>query len=118
MAVRPGALGLDWPEAFGALEHHVARVVAALRAMPFEWFLNPTPQDFPHQDDPSYQGREGWMNLVVLPAADQDAVRVLIRASLPFRGWPLGCWVVWEGFLASRTSAPRDLSVQELGDVW
>jgi hypothetical protein len=118
MAVRPGLIGLDWPEGFVALEQYLAGIATELAAMPYERFVTPRQEDFPERPGPRYDGLEGWVDLVLKPSVPDDAVRVFLRASMPFRSWRLGCWVVWDGFRASPNGARTPLTTGELGEAW
>jgi hypothetical protein len=118
MALRPGVLGMDWPEGFAVLEHEVARLAAELAAMPYARLVNAGPQDFPERSGPRFGQRAGTFYLIVDPSTDDDSVRVLLRAVFYFRWWPLGRWVVWEGFHATREGARTALSSEELQEVW
>ena len=118
MAIRPGLLGLNWQEGFELLERHLAGLGRQLAAMPYDRFVKPRSEDFPERPGPRHGDREGWVNLVVDPSTPDHSIRVFLRGSLPFTWWPVGCWVVWDGFRVSRDSAPKPLSAEELSEAW
>src|SRR5512145_2680613 len=118
MAIRPGLLGLNWQAGFELLEHHLAGLGREIAAMPYDRFVSPRREDFPERPGPRHDEREGWVDQVVDSSTPEDAIRVYLRGSLPFSWWPVGCWVVRDGFRVSRDGAPKPLSAEELGEVW
>lgn len=118
MAIPAGLLGINWPEGFALLEQEVSRVAVEVGAMPYERLANPSHEYFRELASSRFGQREGAFDIWIEPTAGGDAVRVLLKAGFSFRWWPLGHWVVWEGFQASGDGARTSLSIDELGEVW
>ena len=118
MAVLPGVYGLDWPEGFAALERYVADQVKEIAALDYGCYLNPTGDTMPHLDGPKFEGQAGFLDLVVDPVSDRESVRVYVKASLVFRRWPLGGWVVWDGFRAWPDGSRAELTKEDLAFEW
>ena len=66
---------------------------------------------------PKVNGRRVKLDLRAYLGDDLDGV-VLMRGSLPFPAWPLGGWVVVEGWNRTREGAWTPLSTEELEKTW
>jgi len=66
---------------------------------------------------PSIDDRRVKLDLRTNVANDREGF-VLIRARLPFRVWPLGGWVVVEGWNRTREGAWTALAAEDLEKAW
>jgi len=113
LAVRPGFLGLDAPSAFGALEEAIAAVRDTLRSRPpSAWYDLPDTVFEPHIQD-----RKASLDITG-DVTDTTVAKVVVRALLPFRGWPFGGWVVHEGWQCAADGSWTPFTEDALADVW
>ncbi len=66
---------------------------------------------------PEINGRHIKLNVRTFENPDLDLV-VLMRACLPFPAWPLGGWVVIEGWNRTNAGVWIPLTAEELGKIW
>ena len=113
LAVRPGLFGLNEPSAFEALEHAIAAVQDVLRSHPPN-----TWHDLPNTVfEPHIQDRTASID-VTGDVTDTTVATVVLRARLPFRGWPFGGWVVHEGWQCAADGSWTPFTDEALADVW
>jgi hypothetical protein len=116
IALRAGSLGLDHPLAFQELERAVMRAQSLLMPHP--------PEAWPGMGEAAFRaavprlgGHEGTLDVMGSATSHVDG-EVLLRASLPLRGWPFGRWVVYEGWHRTGTGTWSLFTADELQDVW
>ncbi len=66
---------------------------------------------------PSINGRRVMLNITSSVATDLDGI-ILMKARLPFRLWPLGGWVVIEGWNRKQGGVWTPLAREELEKIW
>jgi hypothetical protein len=116
MAGRPGTLGMDYPRAFEVLEHSIEIAFTLLRAHPpSEWIaLSQSALDFAV---PRLGEREGYIDCMG-DAVIEGAGDVVLRACFPFRVWPLGGWVVYEGRHLGADGSWTPFTEEEQAALW
>jgi hypothetical protein len=66
---------------------------------------------------PRLEDRQGYID--GLGDGCTDGVgEIVLRACLPFQGWPLGGWVVYEGRHRARDGSWTPFTAEELAKVW
>lgn len=117
LALAPGFLGIDHPEAFEALEGAIDDTYKVLGATrPDAWpelassGYGPVP--------PRLGKREGFVDVAVGADDGGPGDEVLARACLPFRLWPLGGWVAYDGRRRSAHGTWTPFSDEELAELW
>jgi hypothetical protein len=117
MAVRPGMFRLDHPAVFTVLEEAVQTAFSTLsRHSPDTW-----PQLHAAGEltaiPPRFDGREGMIDVTGNPA-DTSGGELVLRAFLPFSGWPLGGWAVYAAWHRQPDGTWSPFSEKELASVW
>jgi hypothetical protein len=116
-AVRPGALGLDHPEAFAAIESALVQSFQRLSKTPFAEWKQLAREPASEQLVPRLGTRTGLIDFSV--AQDSDGTRhLLARGILPFPYWPLGGWVVHDGRHFRPGGDVTPYTPEELAPVW
>ena len=116
LAASPEDAGLDFPEGFNALERAVERAYTLLSHYP--------PGSWPQlarREDPMLVARLGHREIVldvIWDPSDDPPATVLVRAWLPFRAWPFGGWVVYEGRRRAPDGTWTPLSPEEVSRFW
>jgi hypothetical protein len=115
-ATRPGMFGLDDPLAFAVLERSVESAFTLLSAHdPADW-AEVTPTGF-DVAIPRLEGREGYIDGLG-DGCISGVGEIILRACLPFQGWPLGGWVVYEGRHRAPDGTWTSFTAEELAEVW
>lgn len=117
IAMRPGVFGVDHPAAFDALEEAIEEAFSILSFhSPDAW-----PELHAAGDvtlpPPRFDGREGVLNIAGNPS-DASGGWVVMRAMLPFSGWPPGGWAVYEAWHYEPDGTWNAFSEEELETVW
>ena len=113
MAVQPGVLGLNNLGAFQALESMIHDVQNHLSFHPpSAW-----PKIAASVARPQLDGREIIIDLTGDAGDDRDG-DVVMRACLPFQVWPLGGWVVYEGWHRTKDGSWTEFAEKKLAEVW
>lgn len=113
MAMRPGMLGLNDPDAFQALESTLRELQERLSFQrPSKW-----PEIAAGMLRPQINGREVRVDLIGDAGDDRDG-DVVMRACLPFRGWPLGGWVVYEAWRRTSDGSWSSFTEEQLAEMW
>jgi hypothetical protein len=116
-AVRPGALGLDHPDAFAAIEAALSTIFEHLAHAPFERWAQLAQELISKDLVPHIGEHTGLIDFSV--TQDADGTRHLVaRGFFCFRYWPLGGWVVHDGrhFRPDGDVAP--FTADELAPIW
>ncbi len=116
LAARPGMLGLDYPDAFVALERAIERAYTLLSAhRPADWpTIAQTGFDLAI---PRLGEREGFIDFTGSAMSD-EAGEVVARACFPFPAWPFGGWVVYEGRHRALDGTWTPFTTEELTRLW
>lgn len=116
VAGRPGLFGLDDPRAFAVLERAIESAFTLLSAhQPAEW-PEIAPTGFAAAV-PRLEDCEGFIDCCG-SALTEGHGEVILRACLPFRAWPLGGWVVFEGRHRALDGSWRPFTPDELAELW
>jgi hypothetical protein len=116
VAVPPGTYGLDHPEAFEALEDAIDKAYALLAVLPPERWRGLS-KDAYDMALPRLDDRVGVIHGSGTATSDA-AGAVVLRASFPFRFWPLGGWVVYDGRHRSLNGTWSRFTHEELDECW
>jgi hypothetical protein len=116
-ALRPGALGLDHPEAFTVIEAALTKIFEQLAHTPFEqWRALARAPESEHLV-PRLGNRKGVIDFLV--AQDNDGTRHLIaRGMISFPYWPVGGWIVHDGRHFNPQGDVTPYTPEELAPVW
>jgi hypothetical protein len=117
IALRAGALGLNWPEAFAALEAAASTELQLLAALTPERRARMREEPLPARPPPQYGDRLGVIDGMMAPTEDR-ATLLLLRAIFPFRFWPLGGWAVYVGARIGADNQVETLSTEQLEKYW
>jgi hypothetical protein len=116
-AVRPGAFGLNHPDAFAAIEGALATSFAHLAHTPFERWAQLGQELLSEQLVPHLGDHTGLIDFSF--TQDTDRTRhLLARGFFSFRYWPLGGWVVHDGRHFSPDGEVTPFTADELAPVW
>lgn len=112
----PGLFGLDDPKAFAVLERAIESAFTLFSAhQPADWPVI-APTGFAAAV-PCLEDREGFIDYCG-SAVTEGHGEVILRACLPFRAWPLGGWVVFEGRHRALDGSWRPFTPEELAELW
>lgn len=110
---RPGMLGPDDSDVYRALELAIADMHKVLVSQPpTAWSRLAEAAAVPR-----ISGRKVKLDLASTAANDLDG-DVIARAWLPFRAWPFGGWVVFEGWHRTREGSWTEFTAEELEKIW
>jgi len=118
IAGRPGLFGLDNPRAFQTLERSIEGTYTLLSAhRPADWMgIAQTETGF-EAAAPRLGERTGFVDCTGDAMTDETG-KVILRACFPFRWWPLGGWVVYEGRHRALDGTWTPFTADELAKLW
>jgi len=117
IALRAGALGLDWPDGFAALEQAANTQLQLLAALTPDRRARLREDPLPPRPPPQCGDRFGVID-VMLAQIEDGTTLLLLRGGFPFRLWPLGGWVVYVGARIGADNRVEILSTEQLERYW
>lgn len=115
IATRCGKGWVHWRRGFVEMDHAVMQQSAELRAMPYD-DLSPLVDE--RKGGPArFLGRRGCLVRFAELRPD-DSLVVIVAGFAPMRWWPLGSWMVIDGFSLHRGKEAEPLTREVLDGYW
>ena len=117
IALNPRVLGLANAETFAVLEAVVHATFARVERVPWDEWSSLGEHLASDTSLQALSPRAGFVDFHRHDASDGTR-HLIARVFLPFHGWPLGGWAVYDGRHFARMTGPIPFTELELDEVW